>query len=366
MAKKNEKKWLVPAIIVAVLIIVIGGLIWSQSKPKGSGKTIKIGLITDIGGAASYYGGSTAIGASLAQKDLAKEGYSVEIIYEDSQLDPAKALTSAKKLVEIDHVDGIYMELNPLVYSVTPYIKSLGEDKVPLVVFGSAANSPLKELPYAFKTYFNYTKACSQLAQVYKDQGVKKIGMLKVNMEFGDVCNEAVKTVYGDNAITEAYDTGEKDFNTQILKLKQAGVGAIINPSWESDNLTALKGMKENNFVVPYGTAFDSVGVDSQKAYPDMLSDITVFGLKDIDTDVLAKLKTEAGSKDLSTPYAGAQAYLHIKQMAKSIDGSNGDIKTEFAKMKKTPAESLLGFGGFDENRESIFKLEFGPVKAIQ
>lgn len=363
MENANTRKWLVPTIILVLLVAVIGGLIWSQNvKQKATGKNIKLGIVTILSGPVAYEGESTMVGVKLAQEDLAKQGYNVEVITEDYQLDSAKALTAAKKLVEIDQVDGLYAEFNPATYSITPYLKGLQNDNT-LFVYLAAPTSPLKELPNAYKTYFDYSTGCRDLAQKYKDQGIKKIGVLKVNMEFGEICNEAVKGVYGENMVMEAYDAGAKDFNTQILKMKKAGVEGIINVAFANDTLTALKAMKDNNFVVPYGTETDGVDKSTKEAYPEMIAGITTFGYTDLDPDFVARVKKAAGNKELATDYAAAEAYIQIQNMVKAIDGSNGDIKTITEKMAKSPAQKLLGFGGYDKNRSSILKIDIGPVK---
>lgn len=363
MENTNTRKWLAPTIIVVLLIAIVGGLVWFQgTKQKATGNTVKIGIITDITGPASYYGESTQVGAEIAKAELAKEGYNVDIIYEDYQLDAKKALTSAQKLVGVDNVDGLYAEFNPATYSITPYLKGLQNDNT-LFVYDAAPTSPLKDLPNAYKTYFSYEVGCRDLAKKYQEQGIKKMGVLKINMEFGEICNTAIKGVYGESMVTEAYETGAKDFNTQVLKLKQAGAEAIINVSFEGDTLTSFKAMKDNNFMVPYGTVTDSVNKDAKDTYPEMIKNTTTFGYIAIDPDFSAKVKQFAGNKTLSTEYAAATAYIHVKQMVKAIDGSNGDIKVIAKKMANMPSEKLLGFGGFDKNREAIFKMDIGPVK---
>ena len=360
---KKQNQWLLPTIIVIALVLIIGGLVWWQSgKPKVTGNKVKIGVVTILSGPAAYEGESTQVGLQLAKEDLIKAGYNVDIIVEDYELDSAKALTSAKKLVEVDKVDGLYAEFNPATYAITPYLKNL-KDNNTLFMYYAAPTSPLDELPYAFKSYFDYAKGCKDLAQKYKSQGIEKMGVLKVNMEFGEICNTAIKGVYGSNTITESYDALSADYKTQVLKLKNADVGAIINVAFEGDTITSFKAMKENNFIVPYGTVSDSVGNDTKSAYPDMIKNVTTFGYIDLDPAFSARVKQVAGNKSLTSEYPAAEAYIQIMNMVKAIDGNQGDIKTIASKMAKSSSQKLLGFGGYDKNRQAILKMEIGPAK---
>lgn len=363
--EKKQNQWLLPAIIVAVLVVALIGFVWRKDKTQEvaekTEKKVTIGIVTDLTGPGSYWGQSTQVGAEMAKKDLKAEGYDVELIYEDYQLDSAKALTSAKKLVEVDKVDGLYAEFNPATYSITPYLKSLNDSNI-LFIYDAAPTSPLKELPNSFKSYFDYEVGCAKLAQKYKSEGINKMGMLKIEMEFGESCEAGIKKVYGNELITEKYGFGEKDMKTQVLKLKEAGVGAIMNVSFEGDTLTALKALKDNNFNVPYGAVVDSVNVDVKNAYPEKIKDITIFGFKDITPDFSARIKQAAGDKTLSTEYGAAVAYLHITQMVKAISEGNGDIKVIASKVANAGKSDILGFGGF-KNRQADFELVIGPVK---
>jgi len=103
-------------VVVLVIIVVIALLVYFDSSKQSD--AIKIGVITDLTGPAAYWGESSRIGAELAVEDLRKEGYDIELLFEDYQLDATKALNGAQKLVNVDNVDGIYAEFNPAAISV--------------------------------------------------------------------------------------------------------------------------------------------------------------------------------------------------------------------------------------------------------
>ena len=337
---KKNNHWL-PIGIVVVLVLVVGSLAFWQ-KDKVNALDIKIGIITDLTGPAAYWGESTRVGAEIAKKELVAEGYKVNLIFEDYQLDTAKALTSAQKLVGVDAVDAIYAEFNPAAISVGSFLK----DKNTLLVYDAAPTSPLKENTSAYKTYLDYQVGCREVAKRFKNQGVEVIGVLKGNWEPGELCLAGVKEIFSDKTISEAYNLGDTDFKTQVLKLKSAGVGAIINTAFEGDTLNSLKAMQELQFKVPYGTVDDTITDNVKSKYPDGLKGAWTFGFRDVENSFVQKIAEES-SKKLATDYAAAIAYTHIKQVVKALDECKKDLACTKDKLASAKADSTIGFTKF-------------------
>lgn len=342
--QKKSKKWLWPTLIAVLLILAItGASLWSKAKSVKK-ETVKIGVITDLSGPVSYWGSSTRAGAELAARELNAEGYNLELVFGDYKLDPTIAMSEARKMVESDGVDGLYVEFNPAVYTINPYIK----DKNMIFVYDAAPVSPLSENSYAYKTYLDYKAGNRLVAEKFKNQGIGKMGVLKMNLEPGELGLEGVKEVYGDNAIVESYDLGATDLKTQVLKLKNAGAEAIMNvATFESDNLNTLKAMRELNFNVPYGTVDDSITENVTNQYSKELKGAIAFGFPHVNTDFSNKLKSYTDGK-LATEYAAAISYTHIKQMMKAIVASSGDISKASQIMTKSKADDTIGFRGFN------------------
>lgn len=333
-------------IAVMIIVIILGFSFWQKSKnSQAVEKTkIKVGIVTDLSGpAAAYWGESTRVGVEIAKKELQKEGYSVEVVFEDYQLDAAKAVTSAQKLINIDAVDAIYAEFNPAAIAINSIVK----DKNMLFVYDSAVTSPLKDNQNAFKTYLDYQAGCKEIAQKFKDQGIAKIGMVKLNLEAGELCLTGLKEVYGDNVVAEAFNIGEVDFKTQVLKLKNAKAGAVVNTAFEGDTLNTLKAMKELKFDVPFGTVDDTITPNVISKYSDMLKGAWTFGFVSVDKDFSAKVLVEAG-KQLPSDYGAAIAYTHIKQMVKAIEKCNKEITCVNSEMSKSNVDGTVGFKNFD------------------
>ncbi|MCR4277836.1 MAG: ABC transporter substrate-binding protein [Candidatus Berkelbacteria bacterium] len=344
--ESKKTTWWLPAGIVVVLIGLIGGLsYWATYNNKANGEQIKIGIITDLSGPAAYWGASTRVGADIAKRELNEAGYSVEIIYEDYQLDAAKALTSAQKLVNVDNVDAVYAEFNPAAVSAGSFMKTINKT----FMYDAAVTSPLEGNPNAFKTYLDYQVGCKDVAQKFKDQGVTKVGSLKVNLEAGNLCQAGLEEVFdSSNITTEVFNLGDTDFKTQILKMKNSGVGAIIGAMFEGDTLNTLKAIKELGFDVPYGTVDDSVTDKVKQQYSDELKGAWTFGFPPVSVDFSAKVKANANTT-LSTEYGAALAYTHILQIAKSIDACKKDLVCSRDKISQSTSDDTVGFIDFKD-----------------
>lgn len=341
-------KWV---IVIIVIILVVVGVWYYDSKPTNipaETGPIKIGIITDLTGPAAYWGESTRLGAEIAQKELEAEGYQVDLVFEDYQLDATKSLNSAQKLVNLDKVDGLYYEFNPAAIAVSSFLK----DKSVLSVYDAAPVSPLSMSSNIFKTYIDYQNGCRLVAQKFKDEKVKKIAVLMPKIEAGELCLAGAKEVYPD-LIAESYELGNTDFKTQILKIKNGQAEAIINVGFEGDTLGTLKSIKELNYAVKYGTVDDTITDQVKAKYSKELKSSWSFGFGQIDPSFDSKLESSS-SKVLSTKYGAAIAYTHIKQMVKALSKCQKDLVCVSREIANSPADATIGFKGFKDRIADI------------
>jgi ABC-type branched-subunit amino acid transport system substrate-binding protein len=332
-------KYLVAVIIL--IIVAVGGWYYFPKPKQANAEPIKIGIITDLSGGAAYWGESTRVGAEIAAKELEAEGIKIQLIFEDYALDPAKAASAAQKLTSVDNVNAVYAEFNPGAVAAGSVLK---DDKNALYLFDAAVASPLEGAQNTFKTYLDYQAGCHAVAQTFKDRGIQTIGVLKVNLEFGELCLTGVKEVYGTNIAVEGYNLGDTDFRTQITKLKSEKAGAVMNFGFEGDTYNTLKGMKDLGFAVPYGTVEDTIGDKEKADFPQQLKGGVSFGFKDVDLAFSAKLLAANNNVKLATDYGAALAYTHIKQLARSLAACKNNIACAEGKMSASPSDPTIGF----------------------
>lgn len=318
-----------------------------------SDRPVRIGIVTDLSGPASYWGRSTQGGAQLAAEELNGKGIRTELVFEDYKLNSKSALTAAQKLTEIDGVDALYVEFNPATVPVASYAK----DKGIIYVLDSAAVSVVNTSLLAFKTYTDYEAGCRGVAQAFKRDGLAQVGVLKGNMEFGDQCLQGVREVYP-KAIFESYNVGDEDLSTQVAKLNANGAEAIIHPGFEGEVLAALKAIKTQGLATKYATV-DEALTPKVMAFNSTLAGGYAFGFQ----PVTASFKNKVGTKapGLSTYNGAALAYTHVKQMAAAIYECNHDEKCAAEKLAESKADNTIGFEGF-AGRIAQFGMRIAPI----
>jgi ABC-type branched-subunit amino acid transport system substrate-binding protein len=334
------------SLIALAILVVLAGVIFyvSDSKQKVSeAELIKIGVITDLTGPAAYWGESAKIGVKLAVQDLADEGIVVQPVIEDYQLDAAKAASAAQKLSNIDKVSAVYVGFDSGAIAASSVFKG----KNILYLYESAIESPLKDSPSNFKTYLDYRAGCQAVAQKFKEEGIKTVGMLKINREFGELCVQGVQNVYGVDMVVDSYNIGDADLRTQIAKFKSEKVGAIVSVGFPGDTSNTLKAIRQINLRVPYGTNEDGLVGDTKNIFAQELKGAWSFGLKDINEAIVSKFVVANDGEQLGNNYAAVFTYLHIKQLARALAYCNNDEKCAVQKMAESPADDSIGFTGF-------------------
>ena len=337
----KNTKWITGAVIV-IALIAVGYSIFGTKQPTETGP-IKIGVISPLTGGVAYWGESSVLGIELAKKDLQKQGVNVEFVIEDGQLDPKIALSAAQKLVNIDKVDAIYSEFNPAAIAVSSFLK----DKNILHVYDAVPLTPLKESENNYKTYLDYEKACQKAAQLVKGRGIDKVGVLKMNLEFGDLCLEGIKNVYGDNVVSEEYNVGTSDFRTALLKLKSENIQALFNASWKPETLASIKQANELGIDAVFVGLSEVVSPDIVDEYSNILEGSIMFGLPAVSEEFMARVEKEFPGKTIGNYQAVALAYIHTKQIANALSKCDKDLACARKEMNNAKPESIVGFTGF-------------------
>jgi ABC-type branched-subunit amino acid transport system substrate-binding protein len=99
-------------------------------------KTLTVGLLTDATGAGASGNKTSVQGLEAGIVAAQRAGYKIKYILADTQTNPGAVLTSAKKLVQQNHVDAV-VAISALTFAAAPYLTS---QHVPVV--GAAEDGP--------------------------------------------------------------------------------------------------------------------------------------------------------------------------------------------------------------------------------
>ena len=339
-------------IIIALIVIalVVWGIIVSVTDNQNRDR-IKVGVITPLTGDSAWYGESTVAGFQLAKEKLAEKGIEIEVISEDGKVASKPALNAAQKLVNVNDVDAIYSDFNPAAISVSSFLA----DKDIIHIYDAAPVSPLEESNNIYKTYLDFYASCNAAAKRLKKRGVEKPGVLKMNIEFGELCLKGIKSVYP-NPIVESYNQGNTEFLSHLTKLRAEDVDSIINISLTQETFSSLKARAQLNMRdIPFIATADSLPENLVQKNVTLMDNVIAFGLPQASEEFVDLLRSKYPRRvnNLYKPVS-AMAYLHGMQLGRAFDTCSGKLACVRSELNNAPPFSEIGFQGF-KNRVAKF-----------
>jgi len=222
------------------------------SKKKQEAKEIKIGAILPLTGDGALYGQMARKAIELAveeinaKKETSRERFSV--IYEDSQLKPALAVSASTKLITVDKVLAI---IGPMASNeFIPVISIAQKYKVP-VISPSATSHEITELgSYKFRTIVSDIYDGTTMARFAFD----KMGFRKAAVFYVDEAGprgvsiafiEEFKRLGGQIVAQEKGGRDGTDFRTQITKIKEAAPDSVYFAGYAKETVVFLRQAKE-------------------------------------------------------------------------------------------------------------------------
>ena len=200
--------------------------------------TIKLGAFFDLSGRAAFIGTPTKLVAEMVVEKLNAEGgingRKLELIIADTEANPAKAASIAKKFIYKDNVVAIIgptltdtgMNVKKIVDSgQTPTFMTVGGD--PVIMGGKFG--PFK---YVFKSPQRSSIAVERLFIYLKEKNLTKVALLAAADGFGkdgERWMDKLAPEYGIEIIArESFGTRDTDMTAQLTKVKNAGPQAIV------------------------------------------------------------------------------------------------------------------------------------------
>ncbi len=199
---------------------------------------IKLGAFFDLSGRAAFIGTPTKLVAEMAVEKINSEGgingRQIELILADTEANPAKTASIAKKFIYKDNVVAIIgptltdtgMNVKKIVDSgKTPIFMTVGGD--PVIMGGKFG--PFK---YVFKSPQRSSIAVERLFIYLKEKGITKIALLAAADGFGkdgERWMDKLAPEYGIEIIArESFGTRDTDMTAQLTKVKNADPQAIV------------------------------------------------------------------------------------------------------------------------------------------
>lgn len=279
---------LVLVLLAAVLIMAPGSSTPIQAKDRTE---ILIGTNLPMTGILAGVGREQKWAYEQAVKDINAAGgifvkkygkkLKVKLIVADDESNPGKAGKAVERLIKVDKVD---MLLGGFAAPFGVIPGCITAEKYRKYYHTSICLVPPwleKKFKWSTLFFFDLQQACAVPFQIWgtfpKDERPKKPALLMEDTfdgrAFAGLFRAIAKKQGYSFALDEPLAVGSKDYSAQIIKAKNLGVDAILIFTSDSDCVTFVRQMKENNFSVGYmhgwkgtwaGEFWKALGKDAQ------------------------------------------------------------------------------------------------------
>lgn len=315
-----------------------------------NGPILSLGAIASLTGDASHNGTNWLEGAQLAIDELNRQGTAAKLIVEDDGTNPGKVATSFVKLATVDKVSAIVGGTwDFLAETAFPLAKQY---RVPFIT----PTNPVEILsPAALSNPWVFTNGLSLAAErkvihaFFKERGIKKIGLVYINVPYGtshadlvrEVAKEIGATIVSDDEISyQAFRDTLKLAALRISEKKPEAVFVVSNYEGVDFLLRELERMQSSPIILMTHNlkeAFDFGGSSARykNAYA-VYPKVTSAAFEE-------SFQRKYGRLPLDYAAAGYDAVMFIAHMVKANPGLPAQAKFVYAGVTGThvvPSES--------------------------
>ncbi len=291
--------WLLASFCVLVMLVV--GAVAHAAQFKGS---IKVGVPLPLSGRHAPFGEIIKNSFVMAADEVnakggVRDGYKLDLLFEDSKSDVQTARTVTEKLINQDKVvmlTGQYSSVET--FPMTQMVQQYG---IPFLVSTAAADQITQQ---GWKYIFRMVQPASEFDDGLKDffekvAKPKSIAILYENTLFGTSTAAAMKDWATKNRVEmvmyEPYDAGSPDYRPLLLRVKEKKADVIYMVSYLLDAVLLMRQAKEVDL--------------NPQAFTGAAAGFSILpfikGAGEVAEHVLSSTMWEA-----SVPYPGAMTYL--------------------------------------------------------
>jgi branched-chain amino acid transport system substrate-binding protein len=242
-----KKTW-IGLVVLVILAIILSFLFINQE----NGSDLKIGAVMPLTGDPATYGVPVQEGMKFALSEINNKGgvngKKLKIIFEDNLGEPKTAVAAFKKLIDTDKVPII---LGPLTSGASMATAPIAEKRKVVQLSTIAGTMELKHAgDYVFRVFASdelQGKALvDKAADVFK---VRNAAIIFINNAYGDGIRQVIEERSKERGIkivaTESFNEGDKDFRTQLTKIKDAKPDLVFALSYWKEGALMLVQAKE-------------------------------------------------------------------------------------------------------------------------
>lgn len=257
---------------IACVLLVVSAFAFAGGQSEQA-TTVKIGFIGPMTGDYANYGKlmSQAVRLAAEERNAAGgvEGMQVEVVVEDSEGTVEKGQAAIEKLASVDKVNGI---VGAVFSGVSIAVAPRAQAEQIVMISPSSTHADLPGLgSYIFRTVpSDALQADVAGAYIAEVLGVKRLAALYVKNDYSQGLYEGVAKTFeakgGQIVAVETALQGDKDFKTQLTKIKGTNPDAIYIPNYVAEMAQILEQAA-------------SLGIDAKFISADGFSNPEIFDL---------------------------------------------------------------------------------------
>ncbi|HAC31189.1 MAG: ABC transporter substrate-binding protein [Treponema sp.] len=350
--------------IVGALSLAMAGLLVLGCSGK-SEDVIKVGSIGPLSGPVAVYGVECKNGIELAVEEInaagGVNGKMLKIVAEDDEGNPEKSVSAYKKLTT---KDGIKLVIGSLTSGCTQAITQLAQAQKVLQIAPAATAPAITDAGnFIFRTCFidpfqgtvggkfSYETLGSRKAAVLYDIGNDySVGLT-------DNFVATFEALGGKIVAKESYATGDKDFNAQLTKIKNANPDVVYLPDYYGTVALIAKQLRAQGINTPIVGADGWDGMNNDNAGDEVLNGFYSNHYATDSTEGAVQKFVEAfQAKYNKVPNAFAALGYDSVYMLKDAIAAAGSADSEAVRdaLEKTDGDYVTGHLTFDDKRNPI------------
>ncbi|HHX10484.1 MAG TPA: ABC transporter substrate-binding protein [Firmicutes bacterium] len=218
------------AVLLAAAMFLVGCSGSRSEGPSGEAdgvdKVIKIGMVGPLTGDYATYGQSVRNGVQTAIDEINADGgvngYTLQLIAEDSRGESTEAANAIQKLIDQDRVTAI---VGAVLSGETATVAPIAQDSGVLMVTPSSTAPGLTDIgDYIFRNVITDDVQAQQMAEyAVSELGFNKLAVIYANNDYGVALKDnftAKAQELGASIVgTESYLDGDEDFRAQLTKI---------------------------------------------------------------------------------------------------------------------------------------------------
>ena len=248
---------------------------YSNSSAVAAGKTVKIGVLTDVTGPAASGNKTTVEGVKAGAVYAARMGYRIQYVVGDTATNPASTLSAAQKLVVQDHVSAV-IAVSALTFAASSYLTA---HKIPVI--GAAQDGPEWQTAknmFAVTGAINETVVTTTIGDFFKSQGVTTVGTLGYGISPLSAENAKNSAESARHAglkvgyVNSNFPFGSTDVQPVALGMKKAGVDGFTSATDPNTSFALIVGLRQAGVDLKIALLPTGYGGDTLQAGPGALN----------------------------------------------------------------------------------------------